>query len=105
MRIRVPGRFMAAVAILAVFLCLLPASTKVAVAYPRGWIDTGPTNPTGDGGDNDGVVLKAKSAASPTVAVAVGTGSEATRSIARNAPNGLRLFLAVMRLNWSFWLR
>lgn len=104
MRIRVPGRFMAAVAILAVFLCLLPASTKVAVAYPRGWIDTGPTDPSGDGGDNDGVVLKSKSAASPTVAVA-GTGSVATRSIARSAPSGLRLFLAVMRLNWSFWLR
>jgi hypothetical protein len=96
---------MAAVAILSVFLCLLPASTKVAGAYPRGWTDTGPTNPTGDGGDNDGVVLKSKSAATPTVAVAVGTGSEATRSIARTAPSGLRLFLAVMRLNWSFWLR
>lgn len=104
MRIRVPGRFMAVVAILAVFLCLLPASTKVAVAYPRGWVDTGPTDPGGDGGDNDGVVLKSKSAASPTVA-AVGTGSVATRSIARSAPSGLRLFLAVMRLNWSFWLR
>jgi hypothetical protein len=105
MRIRVPGRFMAAVAILAVFLCLLPASTKVAVAYPRGWVDTGPTPPGSDGGDNDGVVLKARSAAPPTVASAVGTGSEATRSIARSAPSGLRLFLAVMRLNWSFWLR
>jgi len=105
MRIRVPGRFMAAVAILAVFLCLLPASTKVAVAYPRGWIDTGPSNPTGDGGDNDGVVLKSRSATTPTVTAAVGTESVATRSIARSAPSGLRLFLAVMRLNWSYWLR
>jgi hypothetical protein len=104
MRIRVPGRFMAAVAILAVFLCLLPASTRVASAYPRGWIDTGPTPPGGTGGDNDGVVLKSRSAA-PTVTAAVGIGSEATRSIARSAPSGLRLFLAVMRLNWSYWLR
>jgi hypothetical protein len=95
---------MAAVAILAFFLCLLPASTKVAVAYPRGWTDTGPINPTGDGGDNDGVVLKSKSAVSPTAAVA-GTGSVATRSFARSAPSGLRMFLAVLRLNWPFWLR
>jgi hypothetical protein len=95
---------MAAVAILAVFLCLLPASTKVAVAKPIGWVDIGPTDPTTGSGDNDGVVLKSKSAVSPTVAAA-GTGSVATRSIARSAPSGLRLFLAVMRLNWSFWLR
>src|SRR5690349_20938808 len=107
MRIRLPGRFMAAVAILAVFLCLLAASTKVAVAYPRGWIDTGRTPPGGDGGDNDGVVLKSRSSA-PPAAAAVGTGSAASvapQSIARSAPSVLRLFLAVMRLNWSFWLR
>jgi len=104
MRIRVPGRFMAAVAILAVFLCLLPASTKVATAYPRGWIDTGPVPPGGDGGDNDGVVLKSRSSA-PAATAAVGTVSAAPQSIARSAPSGLRLFLAVMRLNWSFWLR
>jgi hypothetical protein len=94
---------MAAVAILAVFLCLLPASTKVAVAKPIGWVDIGPTDPTTGSGDNDGVVLKSKSAASPVAAA--GTGSVATRSTARNVPSGLRLFLAVMRLNWSFWLR
>jgi hypothetical protein len=95
---------MAAVAILAVFLCLLPASTKVAVARPVGGIDVGPISPDGSG-DNDGVVLKSKSAASPTLAATAGTGSVATRSFARSTPSGLRLFLAVLRLNWSFWLR
>jgi hypothetical protein len=104
MRIRVPGRFTAVVAILSVFLCLLPASTKVAVARPVGGIDVGPVNPNSPG-DNDGVVLKSKSAASPTLAATAGTGSVATRSIVRSAPSGLRMFLAVLRLNWSFWLR
>jgi hypothetical protein len=106
MRIRVPGRFMAAVAILAVFLCLLPASTKVAVAKPVGWIDVGPVPPADPtGGDNDGVVLKSKSAASPTVAATGSIGNVATRGIVRSAPSRLRMILAVLRLNWPYWLR
>jgi hypothetical protein len=75
MRIRVPGRFTAVLAILA-FLCLLPASVNVAVAKPIGWNDVGPIDPH-TSGDNDGVVLKNTSAVRPTV-VAAGTGSTAT---------------------------
>lgn len=106
MRIRVPGRFMAVVAILAVFLCLLPASTKVAVARPVGWIDVGPVPPADPpSGDNDGVVLKSSGSPSPTIAAAGSTGRMATRSIVRSAPSHLRMFLAVLRLNWPYWLR
>jgi hypothetical protein len=103
MRIRVPGRFIALLAILTAFLCLLPASSNVAVAKPISWQDLGPTGPDPTG-DNDGVVLKGMSAASPTVAAA-GTGNVAAPSTARQQLSGLRLFLAMLRLNWSFWLR
>lgn len=107
MRIRVPGRSIAVLAILSALLCLLPASTKVAVARPIGWTDVGPIDPNADG-DNDGVVLKQKAGAAPTLAAA-GTGTVASQ---RYAPrlydrSGLRLLFSVARRldYWLFLLR
>lgn len=101
MRIRVPGRFIAVLAILTAFLCLLPASTKVAVAKPINWIDVGPTDPNAPTGDNDGVVLKNLSAHSPTV-VAAGTGSTVAQK--QYAPRGeMRLLFSVAR-RLDYWL-
>ena len=104
MRIRVPGRFFAVLAILTVSLCLLPASSNVAIARPIGWEDVGPIDPNPKG-DNDGVVLKSKTAASPTVAAA-GTGTVVAQSATRYVPSSLRMLFAVMKLDyWLFWLR
>lgn len=105
MRIRVPGRFIAVLAILTAFLCLLPASTKVAVAKPINWIDVGPTDPNAPTGDNDGVVLKNLSAHSPTV-VAAGTGSTVAQK--QYAPRvydrgEMRLLFSVAR-RLDYWL-
>src|SRR5258705_3119592 len=69
MRIRVPGRFIAVLAILTAFLCLLPASSNVAVPRPIGWEDVGPVDPNPKV-DNDCVVLKGIPASSPTVSAA-----------------------------------
>ena len=105
MRIRVPGRFIAVWAVLAAFLCLLPASTNVAVAKPIGWDNIGPPDPNPKG-DNDGVVLKGGSSVpgSTTVAYAGSTGT--TLKSARTDSGGVRLFFAVTRLDyWLFWLR
>ena len=104
MRIRVPGRFTAVLAILTAVLCLLPASTKVAVARPINWIDVGPIDPAPKG-DNDGVVLKDKSAASPT-RLSAGTGSTATQR--QYSPRvydrgGMRLLFSVAR-RLDYWL-
>lgn len=105
MRIRVPGRFIAASAILAAFLCLLPASSKVAVAKPIGWEDVGPPLPDPKG-DNDGVVLKSRTAPGSTTTYAAGSGSVTTLKRARYDVSGLRMFFAVTKLDyWSFWLR
>jgi hypothetical protein len=102
MRIRVPGRFIAVLALLTAFLCLLPASSNVAIARPIGWEDVGPVDPN-PRGDNDGVVLKGKSASAPTV-VAAGTGNVVAPSSTRYT--SLRMFLAVTKLDyWLFWLR
>ena len=105
MRIRVPGRFIAATAILAAFLCLLPASSKIAVARPIDWTNIGPPEP--DGGDNDGVVLKSKAGAAPTITYAAGsTGNVTTLKSVRSDISRLRLFFAVTKLDyWLFWLR
>jgi|GEM_PF-3124104 len=105
MRIRVPGRCLATLAILTTFLCLLPASTKVAVARPIGWDDVGPIPP--NPGDNDGVVLKGKAAAFPTAPTTAGTGNVATRNIASYDRSVLlRMVLAAMRSQyWLFWTR
>lgn len=106
MRIRVPGRFIAVLAILTAFLCLLPASTKVAVAKPIGWNDVGPIDPNAPTGDNDGVVLKNTSAVRPTV-VAAGTGSTATQQLAYTPRvydrGGLRLLFSVAS-RLDYWL-
>ena len=108
MRIRVPGRFVAALAILAVLLCLLPASTKVAVARPIGWEDVGPPDPNPKG-DNDGVVLKA-----PRLQPITGSnkqvpgGNVGDAGAVRTARYDFRWarFFAVTRVSyWSFWLR
>lgn len=106
MRIRVPGRFIAVSVILAAFLCLLPASTQVAVARPIGWDDVGPQDPNPKG-DNDGVVLKARSMpGSPTEVSGGITGSATMLTSARSDFGGLRLFFAVTKLDyWLFWLR
>jgi len=106
MRIRIPGRFIAVLAILTAFLCLLPASTKVAVAKPINWNDVGPIDPNAPTGDNDGVVLKDKSAASPT-RLSAGTGSTATQQ-QQYTPrvydrSGLRLLFSVAR-RLDYWL-
>src|SRR6185503_4973695 len=107
MRIRVSGRFIAVWAILAVFLCLLPASTKTAVARPIGWEDVGPPQPDPKG-DNDGVVLKSRSAG-PTLEAAGKMGvTESAPSLrsARSDFSALRLYFTVTRLNYLlFWLR
>ena len=108
MRIQVLGRFAAVLAILTVFLCLLPSSTRVAVARPIGWNDVGPVDPRNPSGDNDGVVLKNKSGASPTV-LAAGTGSTAPKQFAPRVydRSGLRLLFSVARRldYWLFLLR
>lgn len=108
MRIRVPGHFVAALAILAAALCLLPASTKVAVARPIGWEDVGPPDPNPKG-DNDGVVLKAPSLRPPGPNREVpggNSGSVWTVRTARYDFRGVRLFFAVTRVSyWPFWLR
>jgi hypothetical protein len=103
MRIRVPGRFIAVMAILAASFCLLPTSSKVAVARPIGFVDVGPPQPEPKG-DNDGVVLKSLPAgARPTAA---GPGSVPTASSVRNNFRGMRLFFAVTKLDyWLFWVR
>jgi hypothetical protein len=107
MRIRVSGRFIAVLAILTVFLCLLPSSTKVAVARPIGWNDVGPTDPHNTG-DNDGVVLKNTSGAAPTV-LAAGTGSTTAKQFTPRVydRSGLRLLFSVTRRldYWLFLLR
>ena len=101
MRIRVSGRTIAVLAILTALLCLLPPSTKVAVARPIGWEDVGP--PTPPQGDNDGVVLKGKSGASPFRPA--DTGAVAVRSTDYRI-RGLRLFLSAVKLDfWLFWTR
>jgi hypothetical protein len=106
MRIRVPGRFIATLAILAVFLCLLPASTKTAIARPIGWEDVGPPDPD-PRGDNDGVVLKSRTAGSSTTTYAAGSiGNVTTLKSVRYDTGSLRMFFAVTKLDyWSFWLR
>ena len=107
MRIRVPGRFIAVLAILTAFLCLLPASTHVAIAKPIGWNDVGPIDP--HAGDNDGVVLKQLTGITPSVRSA-GTGSTATQSqysprVYGGSGYGL-LFSVVRRLDyWLYLLR
>ena len=100
MRIRVPGRTIAALAILTAFLCLLPPSTKVAVARPIGWEDVGP--PTPPSGDNDGVVLKGKAGASPLRTA----DTVAARGTSYDRISALRMFLSAMKLDyWLFWSR
>jgi len=98
MRIRVPGRVIVSSAALTALLCLLPASSHVAVARPISWEDLGPPEPPT--GDNDGVVLKSgpTSTTRPAgrIAVPVSTGSA----------SNLRLFFAVTKLGyWLFWVR
>lgn len=105
MRIRVPGRFIAVLAILTAVLCLLPASTKVAVAKPINWIDVGPIDPNAPTGDNDGVVLKQKAGVAPTV-LAAGSGSTATqRQVAPRTydRSSMRLLFSVAR-RLDYWL-
>ena len=106
MRIRVPGRFIAALAILAASLCLLPMSSKIAVARPIGWEDVGPPTPDPKG-DNDGVVLKSRTAPGVTTTYAGGSiGAVTTPKSARYDISRLRIFFAVTKLDyWSFWLR
>ena len=100
MRIRVPGRFIAAMAILAVSLCLLPASTKVAIARPIGWEDVGPPTPEPKG-DNDGVVLKSLGGARRAGSLSVPTALSV-----RNVVGGVRLYFGMTKLdNWLFWVR
>jgi len=105
MRIRVPGRCIAALAILTAFLSLLPANTHVAVAKPIGWNDFDPPPPSGD---NDGVVLKARSLypISGGEQGTVGTKQVTTSRITPTQSLLRNLYFAVMRMNsWSFWLR
>ena len=104
MRIRVPGRFIAASAILAAFLCLLPASSNIAVARPIGWEDVGPPDPDPKG-DNDGVVLKSRTSGSSTTTYAAGSIGNVTTQV-KGAVGGVRVFYAVTKLDyWLFWLR
>ena len=105
MRIRVPGRFIAALAILAASLCLLPTSSKIAVARPIGWEDVGP--PTPPSGDNDGVVLKSRAiTGAPTTYAGGSIGTVTKPKAARYDISALRMFFAVTKLDyWSFWLR
>ena len=110
MRNRVPGRVIAALAILLACFILLPSSTHVAVAKPIGWQDTPPGDPP-PAGDNDGVVLKS---ASPRSNVGSGTATVGVRSATdvstmsgrRYVLSGLHGYLAVVRLDyWLFWVR
>ena len=107
MRIRVLGRFIAALAILTFFLCLLPAGTQVAVARPIGWNDQPPPDPPKTG-DNDGVVLKSSSLKSKPgdVTGTWGARSVTTTSGGRYVLGGLRGYYAAMTQNyWLFWVR
>ena len=104
MRIRVLGRFIAAFAILTLFLCLIPTGTQVAVARPINW----PSDEPPPKGDNDGVVLKAGSIRSNTgyATDRSGTGSFTIASGRHLDLGGLRGYYAMMMLRyWSFWLR
>jgi hypothetical protein len=110
MRILVPGRFIAALAILTAFLFLLPASTKTASARPIGWEDIGPPPPP-DSGDNDGVVLKAPSLSrlnpgatqEPTGSKTVYTSATFSRL---SLLGRVRWYMSMMRLDfWSSLLR
>jgi hypothetical protein len=103
MRIRVPGRFIAASAILAAFLCLLPASSNIAVARPIGWEDVGPPDPDPKG-DNDGVVLKSRTSSPSTTVYAAGSIGNVTTL--KSGVRSVRVFYAVTKLDyWLFWLR
>jgi len=106
MRIRVPGRFIASLAVLTAFLCLLPASTKVAVAKPINWEVIGPPS-TDTSGDNDGVVLKSQTFVPSTTTYAAGSiGNVTTLQGARYDIRVLRMYFAVTKLDyWLFWLR
>ena len=109
MRIRVLGRFIAALAILTACLCLLPTSSQVAIAKPIGWNDNPPSDPS-DQGDNDGVVLKSLSARAPASQTgnlgARGAMIVATPKGGRYVLGALRGYHAVMKLNyWLFWVR
>jgi hypothetical protein len=104
MRIRVPGRFIAIWAILAAFLYLLPANTKVAVARPVGYEDVGPTNP--DGGDNDGVVLKSRGGGGGGTGAASAPTTLSVQSTTTTSYSSLRTLLMVLKANyWFLWLR
>ena len=101
MRIRVPGRVIASSAVLTAFLCLLPASSRVANARPIGWEDVGPPDPAPKG-DNDGVVLKS----GPSGGTRPAGRIVVPISTSTRYANTLRLFFAVTRLNtWYFWVR
>ena len=110
MRIRVPGRFTAALAILVAVLCLLPSSTQVAVAKPIGWDGLGPPPPP-PSGDNDGVVLKSTSlkpsVGNGTETWGAGSATDVTATTGRRyVLSGLRGYFAVVRLDyWLFWAR
>jgi hypothetical protein len=107
MRIRVLGRFIAALAILTFFLCLLPASTQVAVAKPIGWNETPPPD-FPKTGDNDGVVLKSGTLKSNTGSATGTWGAKSTTTTAgsRYVTGGLRGYYAVLKLSyWLFWVR
>jgi len=107
MRIRVLGRFIAALAILTLFLCLLPGSTQVAVARPFGW-DTDQPPPDPKKGDNDGVVLKSGSIKSNSgyATDRWGTGTVTIAFGSRYVLSGVRGYYAWMMLRYgSFWVR
>lgn len=107
MRIRVLGRFIAALAILTFLFCLLPAGTQVASAKPIGWDDPPPPD-SPKTGDNDGVVLKSGSLKSDTgyATITWGARSVTITSRGRYVEGGLRGYYAVMRLHyWLFWVR
>ena len=109
MRIRVLGRFIAALAILTACLCLLPTSPQVAIAKPIDWQDNSPSDPPREG-DNDGVVLKSLSARVPVSSAgslgARGATTVTTPKSGRYVLGALRGYNAVMKLNyWLFWVR
>ncbi len=105
MRIRVPGRYIAVLAILTAFLCLLPASSNVAIARPIGWEDVGPIDPNPQG-DNDGVVLKSRALGNTTTVAAEGKAVAARSSVRQLDMSRLRMLFAVTRVDyWLFWLR
>ncbi|MBI4364090.1 MAG: hypothetical protein HY568_01545 [Candidatus Latescibacteria bacterium] len=104
MRIRVLGRFIAAFAVLTLFLCLLPVSTQVAVAKPINWNSDEPAPDDPPKGDNDGVVLKSGSIKSDTARW--GAWNTVIVSGHRYNLGGLRGYYAMMMLRyWSFWVR